>query len=185
MADNTSPFNQQLSKWWELVSAKDTWDAFKNFFKLIWEIIVETGMLIYLFILGALVSVGWVVDRSSDLTESVKSLQSQANQADDGNLLSEASKSFWSATKQGADNALQTARSTLDIKAPEKKVKQPVAAKPVSKPPAQTPVAAKTETPPPTATPTGDSNDTSSSKSTNDSAAETVRVPDSQEPQES
>lgn len=184
MADNTSPFNQQLSKWWGLVSAKDTWDSFKNFFKLIWTIIVETGMLIYLFILGALVSIGWVVDRSSDLTESVKSLQNQANQAEDGNLLSETSKSLWSATKQGADNALQTARSTLNIKAPEKKAKQAVGGKTTSKSPAQTPAAVKTEPPTSTAKPTGNSNDTSSSKPTDDSEPETVRVPDSQETQE-
>lgn len=120
---NKSPFNQQLTKWWDIVSAKDTWDSFKNFFALAWTILKETGILIWLFILGGLVSIGWIVDRSTELTESVKSLQDQASQAEEGNLLSEAGKSLWLATKKGADNALKTARTTLDIKPPEKKLK--------------------------------------------------------------
>ena len=142
MSDSTkTPFNEQLTKWWGLVSDKETWDSFKNFFALVWTIIIETGTLIWLFLLGGLVSIGWVVDRSTELTESVKSLQSQATQAEDGNLVSEAGKSLLEATKKGADNALQTARAKLDIKAPEKKIKAPVAAKPASKPPASTPAA--------------------------------------------
>lgn len=176
MSDSTkSPFNQQLTKWWDLVSAKDTWDAFKKFFELIWIIIKETGMLIYLFILGGLVSIGWVVDRSTELTENVKSLQTQASQADNGNLLAETGKSLVEATKKGADNALQTARAKLDIKAPEKKVREPVVAKPASKPSAPAPVAAKpTSSAPPTASPSDSSK-----------AEEKVeRVPDSQEPPE-
>ncbi|NJN38193.1 MAG: hypothetical protein HC790_04780 [Acaryochloridaceae cyanobacterium CSU_3_4] len=118
---NNSPFNQQLAKWWGMVSKKETWDSFKQFFILVWQIFKETGLLIYLFILGGLVSIGWVVDRSTELTESVKSLQNQANQAEEGNLLSEAGKSLWVATKKGAESALETARTTLNIEAPPKK----------------------------------------------------------------
>jgi hypothetical protein len=121
---NNSPFNQQLAKWWGLVSTKETWDSFKQFFILVWQIIKETGILVYLFILGGLVSIGWVVDRSTELTETVKSLQTQANKTEEGNLLSEAGKSLWVATKKGAENALATARTTLNIEAPPKQEKK-------------------------------------------------------------
>ncbi|QUY44440.1 hypothetical protein [Acaryochloris marina] len=175
---NKSPFNQQLTKWWDLVSAKDTWDSFKKFFELAWTIIKETGILAYLFILGGLVSIGWVKDRYTDLSESVKSLQNQANEVGDGNLVSEAGKSLIEATKKGADNALQTARTKLDIKVPEKKTKEPVAAKPTaSKPPASAPAAS----PAPASTPAPSPSPSAESKA----EEEVTRQPDSQEPPES
>lgn len=174
-----SPFNEQLTKWWDLVSAKDTWDSFKKFFELVWTIIKETGILGYLFVLGGLVSAGWVVDRSKELTESVKSLQNQATETGDGNLVSEAGKSLLAATKKGADNALQTARTKLDIKAPEKKTKEPVAAKPAaSKPPASAPAASPA--PAPASTP-----EPSPPPAASDAGEEVVREADSQEPPES
>ncbi len=172
-----SPFNDQLTKWWDLVSNKETWDSFKKFFALAWTIIAETGTLIWLFLLGGLVSIGWVVDRSAELTESVKSLQSQASQAEDGNLVAEAGKSLLVATKKGADNALQTARAKLDIKAPEKKTKAPVAAaKPASKPPAPAASPAPVSTPKDSSPPPA---------ATSNAEEATVRVPDSQETPES
>ena len=181
-----SPFNDQLTKWWDLVSAKDTWDSFKKFFELAWTIIKETGILGYLFILGGLVSIGWVVDRSSALTESVKSLQSQANEAGDGNLVSEAGKSLLAATKKGADNALQTARAKLDIKAPEKKTKveppkeNKVASEPKieKKAPESTQTAQKTEELKGSPTSTADG---SSKQAQAKVEEEVVREPDSQE----
>ncbi|WP_299414728.1 hypothetical protein [Acaryochloris sp. IP29b_bin.148] len=185
MSDNNkSPFNQQLTKWWDLVSAKDTWDLFKNFFALAWTIIKETGILIWLFLLGGLVSIGWVVDRSADLTDSVKSLQDQANQAEEGNLVSEAGKSLWTATKKSADNALQTARTKLDIKVPEKKTKAPVAAKPASKPAASSKPPASTPAASPA--PAADTPKASSSPPADEGKEEEkiTRTPDSQEPPE-
>lgn len=181
---NTTPFKQQLTKWWGLVSSKETGESFTKFFSLAWTIIVETGRLVGLFLLGGLVSIGWVVDRSTALTESVKSLQSQADQAEDGNLVAEAGKSLWAATKKGADNALQTARTKLDIKVPEKKTKETVAAKPASQPAAApTPAPApKAETPAPapasTPAPATASEEANQPESSGDE--ETVRVDDPQ-----
>lgn len=181
---NTTPFKQQLTKWWGLVSSKETGDSFTKFFSLAWTIITETARLIWLFLLGGYVSLGWAFESLANLSNSVQSLQSQASQSEDGNLVAEAGKSLWMATKQGADNALKSARTTLDIKVPEKKTKEPVAAKPASKPAAApTPAPApKAETPAPapasTPAPAPASEEASQPESSGDE--ETVRVDDPQ-----
>lgn len=119
-----NPFKEQFDKWWSLVTAKETWDLIKEFFLLLWEIGKETFLMIGYIIFLVVAAIGWLGDRIEDISSSVQSFQNKASETEDGNLVSEAGKSLWLATKQGADKTLQTARATLDIKVPEKKTKE-------------------------------------------------------------
>lgn len=179
-----NPFKEQFDKWWGLVTAKETWDLIKEFFLLLWEIGKETFLMIGYIIFLVVAVIGWLSDRVEDISSSVKSFQDKAGETEDGNLVSEAGKSLWLATKQGADKTLQTARATLDIKVPEKKTKEPVAAKPTSKPPASSqaasPAPAATPATAPAQAPASAPSADEASQPESAGAEETVRVDDPQ-----
>lgn len=183
-----NPFKEQFDKWWSLVTAKETWDQFKQFFLLLWEIGKETFLMIGYVLFLVVAAIGWLGDRVDDISDSVKSFQNKASETEDGNLVAEAGKSLLLATKKGADKTLETARTTLDIKVPEKKTKEPVAAKPASKPAAapapasapkaETPAPAPASTPAPA--PASEPSAAEASKPEGSGEEETVRVDDPQ-----
>lgn len=174
-----NPFKEQFDKWWSLVTAKETWDQFKQFFLLLWEIGKETFLMIGYIIFLVVAAIGWLGDRVDDISDSMQSFQDKASETEDGNLVAEAGKSLLQATKKGAGKTLETARTTLDIKVPEKKTKEPVAAKPASKPAAAPAPAPKAETPAPDPVPAPAASE-EASKPESSGEEETVRVDDPQ-----
>lgn len=186
-----NPFKEQFEKWWSLVTAKETWDQFKQFFLLLWEIGKETFLMIGYVLFLVVAAIGWLGDRVDDISGSMQSFQNKASETEDGNLVAEAGKSLLLATKKGADKTLETARTTLDIKVPEKKTKNVVPSKqertkkeePQAK---EEPKVETKEEPEKTKTDdstseTGSSNAQEATKQENTAAEDVQRVPDSQE----
>ncbi len=119
----SNPIKDKATDWWKLISSKETADSYKNFFKLTWTILKETALMIWLLLCFVLVSIGWVWNNSSKVSESVSELRSKVDQKPDGNVMAEAAVRFWEASQTGASNALATARKQLNL--PEQTPKAP------------------------------------------------------------
>jgi hypothetical protein len=135
----SNPIKDKATEWWQLISDKETADSYKSFFQLTWKILKETALLVWLLLCFVLVSVGWVWNNSSKVTESVSDLRTKVDQKSDGNMISEAAVKFWEASQTTASNALANARKQLNL--PDQPVKVPKAAKvePAQSPSSKTP----------------------------------------------
>ncbi|MEO0377512.1 MAG: hypothetical protein AAF329_23510 [Cyanobacteria bacterium P01_A01_bin.17] len=142
----SSPIKDKATDWWQLISGEDTAKVYQDFFKRTWTILKETALLLWLLLCGVLVSVEWIWNSSSRVTESVSDL-AKSNNNPESNTMSEAGTKLWTGIQKGASGSIAKAREQLQMPAsPPKAPKSKPAPEPSAPAPASSDKAPAPET---------------------------------------
>ena len=125
----SSPLENQAKVWVETISSEETissyqsvvqtlvttvkalWDAIQ----VTWNILKETGKLLWLFICFGLVASDWLWDSIKRLVDKVKGLTSEAGDPKSDTYFADAGKALLEASKTGAVKAVSQAREQLGL----------------------------------------------------------------------
>ena len=148
----SSPLETQAKVWVDTISNEKTISSYQAVFQTLmstvtalwdaiqvsWNIVKETGKLIWLFICFGLVASDWLWDSSKNLIEKVKDFSTHANDPKSDTYIVDTGKALFEASKTGAVNAVSQARKQLGL--PKNNAGETVKAAPASSaPPKATP----------------------------------------------
>ena len=161
----SSPLETQAKVWVDTISSEETVSTYQSVFqtlvtsvqalwdaiKVSWNIIKETGKLLWLFICFGLVAFDWIWDGGSRIVEKAKNVTAEAGDPKSDTYFADAGKALLDASKSSAVNAVAQAREQLGLPKTERKVAAapkatPAAAPKAAAPAPTTPPAPKAET---------------------------------------
>lgn len=125
----SSPLETQAKVWADTLSSEETISAYQAVLKAFvsavtalwdaiqvsWNIIKETGKLIWLFICFGLVASDWLWDGSKGLIEKVKGLTDHAGDPKSDTYIVDTGKALFEASKTSAVKAVTQAREQLGL----------------------------------------------------------------------
>ena len=136
----SSQLTDQIKVWWKTVSDKDALGTYQKTLQATWNILRETGRLIWLVLCLGLVLVTWLWTSSKTSSQQLKSWYEGIPEPKSENLWTEVSQ-FLVSTSQGTATKMMTqARQQLGLPAAEGAPIKTVAASPIAKPVAPVPV---------------------------------------------
>jgi hypothetical protein len=162
----SSPLTEQTKIWAQTLSSEQTLGAYQKLIKTLvdaaqalvealkvtWNIIIESGKLVWLFLCLGLVAIDWLWDSGIKVTQSIQAIASPT-EGDGGGETDFAAKgqALLEAGKKGAINAVKQAREQLGLPQAERaavarkpaSAPAPEAPKPVAAPPAAPTAAAE------------------------------------------
>ena len=156
----SNPLEIQAKVWVDTISSEETVSTYRSVFqtlvtsvkalwdaiKVSWQIIKETGKLLWLFICFGLVAFDWIWDGGSRLVEKAKNVTADAGDPKSDTYFADAGKALLDASKNSAVNAVAQAREQLGLPKNERQAAAPKKpATPKATPTVTTPPAPKVE----------------------------------------
>jgi hypothetical protein len=125
----SSPLETQVKAWVDTISSQETISAYRSvlqtFFtavtalwdalKVSWEIIKETGKLIWLFICFGLVASDWLWDSGKKVVTQVQNVTAQSGNPKSDTYVMDTGKAFFEASKSSVVKAVSQAREQLNL----------------------------------------------------------------------
>ncbi len=147
----SSPLEAQTKIWFQTISSEETVAAYQRVVQSLiaavqslwdalgvsWNILKETGKLVWLFICLGLVAFDWLIDGVKQLIEKTKGLSQQTSNVNSETYFADMSKALLEAGKTGAVQAISQAREQLGLP----KAERPTTAAKISAPNAPNPAA--------------------------------------------
>lgn len=131
----------QVKVWWTTVSDKDSLGTYQKTIQTTWNILRETGKLLWLVFCLGLVLVTWIWTSSKTSSQQLKTWYESIPEPKSENLWTEVSQFLVSTGQNTATQLMTQAREQLGLSAPEATpVVKAVAAAPAVAKPAATPV---------------------------------------------
>jgi hypothetical protein len=146
----SSQLIDQVNVWWKTVSDKDSLGTFQKTILFIWNILRETGRLLWLVLCLGLVLITWIWTSSKTSSQKLQAWYESIPEPKSEHVWAEASQFLVSASRSTATNVMAQAREQLGLPAPE-------APTPVVKAVTATPVAKQEATPSSPVAPEADS----------------------------
>jgi hypothetical protein len=136
----------QVKVWWKTVSDQESLGTYQKTIQTTWNILRETGRLLWLILCLGLVFVTWLWTTSKTSGQQLKAWYESIPEPKSENVVTEASQFLASAGRTTATKVMTQAREQLGLPAPAAApVVKTVAAAPAPTPTEPEPVAAKTE----------------------------------------
>ena len=135
----------QVKVWWKTVSDQESLGTYQKTVQTTWNILRETGRLLWLVLCLGLVFVTWLWTTSKTSGQQLRTWYEGIPEPKSENVVTEASQFFASASRTTATKMMTQAREQLGLPSPE--------ATPVVKMVATTPPAAKSAAVPASSTP--------------------------------
>jgi hypothetical protein len=136
----------QVKVWWKTVSDRESLGTYQKTIQTTWNILRETGRLLWLILCLGLVFVTWLWTTSKTSSQQLKTWYESIPEPKSENVMTEASQFLASASRTTATKMMTQAREQLGLSTPEATpMVKAVAAAPAPTPTAPEPAAAKTE----------------------------------------
>ena len=138
----SSQLTDQIKVWWKTVSDKDALGTYQKTLQATWNILRETGRLIWLVLCLGLVLVTWIWTSSKTSTQRLQAWYESIPEPKTEHAWTEASQLLVSAGRATATNIMAQAREQLGLPAPQPApVIKTVAAAPAPQPATPAPAA--------------------------------------------
>jgi hypothetical protein len=137
----SSQLIDQVNVWWKTVSDKDSLGTFQKTILFIWNILRETGRLLWLVLCLGLVLITWIWTSSKTSSQKFQAWYESIPEPKSEHVWAEASQFLASASRSTAANVMVQAREQLGLpaqQAPTPVVKVVTSAPPAAKPAAVT-----------------------------------------------
>ena len=136
----------QVKVWWKTVSDQESLGTYQKTVQTTWNILRETGRLLWLVFCLGLVFITWLWTTSKTSGQQLRTWYEGIPEPKSENVVTQVSQFFASASRTTATKVMTQAREQLGLSAPEvTPIVKAVAAAPAPTPAASAPVAAKTE----------------------------------------
>ncbi len=136
----------QVKVWWKTVSDQESLGTYQKTVQTTWNILRETGRLLWLVFCLGLVFVTWLWTTSKTSGQQLRTWYEGIPEPKSENVVTQVSQFFASASRTTATKVMTQAREQLGLSAPEvTPIVKAVAAAPAPTPTAPEPAAAKTE----------------------------------------
>ncbi len=136
----------QVKVWWKTVSDQESLGTYQKTVQTTWNILRETGRLLWLVFCLGLVFITWLWTTSKTSGQQLRTWYEGIPEPKSENVVTQVSQFFASASRTTATKVMTQAREQLGLSAPEvTPIVKAVAAAPAPTPTAPEPAAAKTE----------------------------------------
>jgi hypothetical protein len=130
----SSQLIDQVNVWWKTVTDKESLGTFQKTIQFIWNILWETGRLLWLVLCLGLVLATWIWTSSKTSSQKLQAWYESIPEPKSERVWSEASQFLVSAGRTTATNMMSQAREQLGLPEPEATPINPLAAAPAPKP---------------------------------------------------